>query len=105
MQTMYYTTRNFIRHEGNVVDLGEYRRRLTLAQSSLAPEWLEPEDDSREPAASPAPLRLVRDGQEVVPPQVRRAARRDKQAWFLDICASLSVVAMTGALTFTVLFG
>ena len=28
MQTMYYTTRNFIRHTDNIVDLTEYRRRL-----------------------------------------------------------------------------
>ena len=27
MQTLYYTTGNFIRHTGNVVDLTEYRRR------------------------------------------------------------------------------
>lgn len=101
MQTMYYTTRNFIRHESNVVDLGEYRRRLELAQSSLAPDWLEQPVDQ----TPVAPLRLVRDGREVVPPHVRRSARRAKQAWFLDICASLSVVAMTAALTLTVLFG
>ena len=32
MQTLYYTTGNFIRHTGNVVDLTEYRRRLAQAQ-------------------------------------------------------------------------
>ena len=35
MQTMYYTTRNFIRHTDNVVDLTEYRRRLARAEGIL----------------------------------------------------------------------
>ena len=30
MQTIYYTTPNFIHHTGNVVDLNEYRRKLAL---------------------------------------------------------------------------
>lgn len=37
MQTVYYTTRNFIRSTGNVVDLAEYRRKLAQAEGSLAP--------------------------------------------------------------------
>lgn len=32
MQTVYFTTNNFIRHEGNMVDLTEYRRKLAVAQ-------------------------------------------------------------------------
>jgi ferric-dicitrate binding protein FerR (iron transport regulator) len=32
MQTIYATTTHFIRHEGNMVDLTEYRRKLALAQ-------------------------------------------------------------------------
>ncbi len=32
METIYFTTSNFIRHEGNLVDLTEYRRKLSLAQ-------------------------------------------------------------------------
>ena len=27
MQTLYYTTHNFVRRSGNVIDLCEYRRR------------------------------------------------------------------------------
>lgn len=38
MQTIYFTTTNFIRHEGNLVDLTEYRRKLALAQGQPAPE-------------------------------------------------------------------
>ena len=101
MQTMYYTTRNFIRHESNVVDLGEYRRRLELAHTSLAPDYLE---QAEEPQAEIVPLRLVREGEEL-PPRVRRSEKRARKAWFLDICASLSVLAMTTAFTLTVIFG
>lgn len=38
MQTIYFTTSNFIRHEGNLVDLTEYRRKLALAQGQDEPE-------------------------------------------------------------------
>ena len=37
MQTIYFTTTNFIRHQGNVVDLTEYRRKLALAQGDAQP--------------------------------------------------------------------
>ena len=37
MQTIYFTTSNFIRHEGNLVDLTEYRRKLALAQGKAEP--------------------------------------------------------------------
>ena len=30
MQTLYYTTNNFVRHSGNIVDLSEYRRKLLV---------------------------------------------------------------------------
>lgn len=38
MQTIYFTTSNYIRHEGNMVDLTEYRRKLALAQGQAEPE-------------------------------------------------------------------
>ena len=37
MQTIYFTTTKFIRHEGNLVDLQEYRRKLALAQGRPEP--------------------------------------------------------------------
>ena len=76
MQTLYYTTGNFIRHTGNVVDLTEYRRRLAQAQQ-------EPEE---------AEENLVLLPRESAPSPRRRAL-------FLDACASMGVVVMT--LTFT----
>lgn len=49
MQTIYVTTSNFIRHEGNLVDLTEYRRKLALAQGKTEPVVEE------EPAFAPRP--------------------------------------------------
>lgn len=41
MQTIYYETSNFIRHEGNLVDLAAYRQKLAAVSGgnwSPAPE-------------------------------------------------------------------
>ena len=88
MQTLYYTTGNFIRHTGNVVDLAEYRRRLDRAVRTR-------EEEERElvllPHAPEQPLRRSRE---------RRARRR---ALVLDACASMGVVVMTLTFTFHVL--
>ena len=84
MQTMYYTTNNFIRHTGNVVDLSEYRRKLAQVQQQ--------EEDAQweaQPAGDCA----------VVQPRARRSDRRRRQALMLDACASMGIVVMT--LTFT----
>ncbi len=84
MQTLYYTTGNFIRHTGNVVDLTEYRRRLAQAQQ-------EPEEGEEN---------LVLLPRESAPsPRRTRARRARRRALFLDACASMGVVVMT--LTFT----
>lgn len=88
MKTLYYKTSNFIQHTGNVVDLGEYRRKLALAQQdSLArqPEevtW--PEEETSESA-----FRLV------VLPAPQKEDRQVRRAWTLDNCASLAVIVMT----------
>ena len=50
MQTIYYETSNFIRHEGNLVDLAAYRQKLAavsggngapaaLGDGSAVPPW------------------------------------------------------------------
>ena len=90
MQTIYYTTTNFVRHTGNVVDLGEYRRKLALAQEGN----LAPQPQAQEMEESPA-LHLVTEA----PRRSRRTERADRRAWTLDICASMGVLLMT--LTFT----
>lgn len=105
MQTTYYTTSNFIRHTGNVVDLTEYRRKQALAQEgSLAPQPKLEEDydydfafGELEPQRSWQP-RIVENT-----PRIRRANRRERRAWALDMCASLGVVVMTAALTLQIL--
>ena len=92
MQTIYYTTSNFIHHTDNVVDFTEYRRKLAMAQEgSLAPQ---PDYDlafqvEEEPEETPV-LREIRP---------RRSTQRVRRGLWLDVCASLSIVVMT--LTFT----
>lgn len=61
MQTVYFTTTNFIRHEGNMVDLTEYRRRLAAAQGQHDPEP-EPEEPVRAASTRSARRRAVRPG-------------------------------------------
>lgn len=81
MQTLYYTTGNFIRHTGNVVDLTEYRRRLAQTEQE-------------------AEEKIVLLPREIEPsPRRTRARRARRRALFLDACASMGVVVMT--LTFT----
>ena len=89
MQTMYYKTSNFIQHAGNIIDLTELRRRQAAAQrDSLArqPE-VEASLPEEEPGFRPVVLTLS--------PEERRRARRERQAWRLDACASAAVIVMT----------
>ena len=38
MQTLYYSTSNWIRHTDNIVDLEQYRRKLSKAEDSQTEE-------------------------------------------------------------------
>ena len=107
MQTIYYTTQNFIQHRGNVVDLEDYRRRLALTQEgSLAPSpredcpaWGEEPPVRREAPARPPRLR-------VLPPREDPAAlRRERRALLLDLWASVGVLVMTLAFLLRLLLG
>ena len=80
MQTIYFTTSNFIRHEGNLVDLTEYRRKLALAQGRAEPE-------EEEPAVAPRP-RTNHRRKSILPGMV------------LDYAASLALIIT--ALSFAV---
>ena len=87
MQTIYTTTTHFIRHQGNMVDLGEFRRKQALARAgSLAPR-LEPEEASVQAAA---PVLTV-----LPAAPRRRRSRRARMSWALDAGASLGVIVMT----------
>ena len=88
MQTVYYTTSNFIHHTGNVVDLSEYRRKLAQAEGSLAPAPIQ-----EGPSVRPFPHLT-----EVERPRQERAPRRLPRL-SLDGWASVAVLVMT--LTFT----
>lgn len=81
MQTVYFTTSNFIRHEGNLVDLTEYRRKLALAQGQAEP--------------------VVEE--EVVPPIRTRTNHRRKGSltgMVLDYAASVALIVT--ALSFAI---
>ena len=95
METIYYETSHFIRHQGNLVDLAAYRQKMAaVSGGDLAPLPEEPEPEC------PAPrLRLL-------PPAPRAEGRRRSNRRFrrlrraavvLDLCASGAVVAVTAA--------
>ncbi len=86
MQTLYYTTNNFIRHTDNIVDLSEYRRRLEMARADRL-SWQEYEEAQEVEAA------------EVQPRPRRSQQRRERRAALLDMWASMGILVMT--LTFT----
>ena len=96
MQTIYYTTNSFVRREGNVIDLNEYRRRME--QDNIC--------KAREEEPLPCPIHEIFPGaSRMLTPEQLRRRRRVRQAWTLDICASLGVVIMTAAFTVRVLLG
>ncbi len=71
MQTVYYSTPNYIRHSGNVVDFTEYRRRLAQVDGSLAlaepvhPAEPEPSVRPSRPARAPRRRRSLSDWLEL----------------------------------------
>ena len=88
MQTVYYATSNFIRHEGNLVDLSEFRRKHALTQEgSLAPS-LDLHSQSAPVQTKPQFTVLPSTGK-------KRGGGRERAAWVLDACASLGVIVMT----------
>lgn len=93
MQTTYFTCSSAAPRQSNLVDLAQFRQKQFAAQrDSLARK---PEADWQEPGFRPVVLALT--GEE------RRRARRERQAWRLDLCASAAVVVMTLIFTLRVL--
>ena len=95
MQTIYYETSSFIRHQGNVVDLGAYRQRLAAVSGET---WTvsQPVEAPAAEAEEAAPvLTLV----PPVSPAVQRERRRRKHVrrfgMFLDFAASAAIVVFT----------
>lgn len=94
MQTIYTTTTHFIRHQGNLVDLDEFRRKLSLAwEGSLAPQL----EERPRPAAEPPALTVLPAAPR------RRRSRRARLSWALDAGASLGVILMTVSFALQVL--
>ncbi|MCD7857257.1 MAG: hypothetical protein LUG55_05580 [Clostridiales bacterium] len=73
METVYFTTRSFIRHEDNVINFEEYKEKLAAQQALLA----EPD----EPEA-PAPQEAAAAGRRTL------AQLRDR----LDVAASAAML-------------
>jgi len=86
MQTLYYTTTNFVRHTDNIVDLSEYRRKLERMQADRLRRQEYEEVEEVETA-------------EVQPRPRRSQQRRERRAAVLDMWASMGILVMT--LTFT----
>lgn len=82
MQTLYYTTHNFVRRSGNVIDLCEYRSRM--------------QDVQEEPGFLPAPAARTERTR-------RRHPHQNAFALLMDSFASMSVILMTLTFTFWVL--
>ena len=81
MQTLYYTTHNFVRRSGNVIDLCEYRSRM--------------QDVQEEPVSAAPAARTERTR--------RRHPHQNAFALLMDSFASMSVILMTLTFTFWVL--
>ena len=93
MQTTYYKRPAAPVSQGNLVDLAQFRQKMCAAQRDNLARRLE--EDREETGFRPVVLTLTREE--------RRRARRERQAWTLDLCASLAVVAMTLVFTLRIL--
>ncbi|MGI5934474.1 MAG: hypothetical protein ACOX7A_06715 [Lawsonibacter sp.] len=78
MQTLYYSTANWIRHTDNIVDLEQYRRKLSQAENS-------------QPEEGPELIVLPQSSA----PRPRRSQRLRRRALILDACASMGILVMT----------
>ena len=78
MQTLYYSTSNWIRHTDNIVDLEQYRRKLSQAED-------------HQPAEGPELIVLPQPSA----PRTRRSQRLRRRALLLDAWASMGVLVMT----------
>lgn len=94
MQTIYYETSSFIRHQGNVVDLGAYRQRLAAVSGET---WT-----VSQPVEAPAAAEDAAPVLTLVPPvspslQRERRRRRNVRRFgmFLDFAASAAIVVLT----------
>lgn len=97
MQTIYYETSNFIRHEGNLVDLGAYRQKLAaVSGESWGPEPAAPLMYEVEKMPSSVPVLTLVPQESPAQRRARRSRKRVRGfALALDFCASLAIVVLT----------
>lgn len=96
MQTLYYTTNNFMTRRDNVVDLAQYRQKLQAAQAPPAEEqWVE----EFPPCEETTPLETAYTPR----PRKSRARRKQRTLWCSELCASAAIVVMAVAFTVQIL--
>lgn len=96
MQTIYFETRSFIRHEGNLVDLSAYRQKLSAAAGGSWAAQFEADAEAGPEAGEPPRLTVLSAGEaRAQPPRARRTRRAIRAALALDLCASLAIIALT----------
>ena len=99
MQTIYYETSNFIRHEGNLVDLAAYRQKLAAVSGgnwSPAPEG-SPAFEAEAPPRTGTVLRLVPE-ESPAQRRARRTGRRLRRAALARaFCARAARLVRTGS--------
>ena len=95
MQTLYYSTSNWIRHTDNIVDLEQYRRKLSQAEDHQPAEGPElivlPQPYHPLPALGPELMFLPPPSPHPTP----RLNRLRRRALLLDAWASMGVLVMT----------
>ena len=94
--------------EKKIIDLSEYRRRLqpegSLAPETVAEPFLLDAEDERSEAEEELFSGVTAEQTEVVlVPAARRQAHWAREAWALDIAASVGVILMTLAFAAQVL--
>lgn len=92
MKTVYYTTDRFVRREGNVIDLCEYRERMQRAQTNLRPSAVGETGTWEEPAV-PTPVFVPHPAaqrREAPTPKRRRFCLAD----LLELCASAGALVL-----------
>lgn len=90
MQTIYYETSSFIRHEGNVVDLDVYRQKLSaVSGGDWAPESVPAEGET------PADLVALPAGPAAAAQERERRRKVRRAGMVLDFAASAAIIVLT----------
>lgn len=95
METTYFKTSHYIRHEGNVVDLGTYRRKLAAVSGEDWRAVRAPEFDEEERSAPDTGLYVLEPEEAPGNAARKRKHRGGRAALCLDMGASMAVIALT----------